>query len=154
MRTKSQILILAAVIGCTPAALRPAAAAPSPSQPDAPPAVGKPVNPEMRPSTPEDEALKRLIGQRASHKGIALSSGPIARAHKVLGKVSVEAAAPKGGADTKAGPNLYMNELLRKRAVELYGETSVDGIMNISYEPVAEGKLRANGTAVQFEKKQ
>ena len=153
MRTKSQILILAIVIGCASSSPRAAAGATSPNQAATPPAAGKPLNPEIRPSTPEDEALKRLIGQRASNKGITLSSGPIGRPHKVLGKVNVEAAAPKGGADTKAGPNLYLNELLRKRAVELYGEKNVDGIMNISYEPVEAGKLRANGTAVHFEEK-
>jgi hypothetical protein len=150
MRTRCQVLMLAAAISCVAAGVRPAAAAPAPTKQDAQ-AAPKSQNPEVRPSSPEDEALKRLISKRSSGKGITLSSGPIARPHKVLGTVNVEAASPPGGTDTKPGPNLYLNELLRGEAVKRYGEKNVDGIMSITYTPAAEGKLRASGIAVHFE---
>ena len=105
----------------------------------------------MRPSTPEDEALKNLIGKRKSTKGITLSSGPPTRPHKVLGTVTVEAPAGKADANAKPGPNLLLNELLRARAVEQYGEKNVDGIMNIAYTPAPNGKLKASGTVIHFE---
>jgi hypothetical protein len=151
MRTTCQALMLAAAIGCASLGGSPAAGAPAPTKQEAPAAAAKPQSPEIRPSSPEDEALKRLIGKRSSSKGITLSSGPIARPHKVLGTVSVEAAAPKGAADTQPGPNLYLNELLRGEAIKRYGEKNVDGIMNITYAPAADGKQRASGTAVHFE---
>ena len=148
MRTKWYGLMLAAAIGWAVVSVRPAAALPA--KEDSPPAAAKPQTPETRPSTPEDEALKRLVGKRTSNKGIMLSSGAVTRPHKVLGTVSVEAPAAKGEPDAKPGPNLYMNELLRTRAVELYGEKNVDAIMKITYTPAAAGKLKASGTAVHF----
>jgi hypothetical protein len=152
MRTKWQGLMFVAAIGCMAAGAGTVAGAPAPGHDEAPSAAVKPQSPEYRPSSPEDEALKRLVGQRKSNKGITLSSSPLTRPHKVLGTVSVEASALQGGADAKPGPNLYMNELLRSKAVEVYGEDNVDGIMNITYEPAAKGKMRAHGTAVHFEK--
>jgi hypothetical protein len=151
MRTRCRVLMLAAAVSYALPGVHPAAAAPAPTTQDAPASAAKPQSPEIRPSSPEDEALKRLIGKRRSGKGITLSSGPIARPHKVLGTVSVEAAPPAGGTDTKPGPNLYLNELLRGEAIKRYGEMNVDGIMSITYTPAAEGKLRASGTAVHFE---
>ena len=151
MQTRWQVLMLAATVSGVSAGVHPAAGAPAPTKQDTPAMAAKPQSPEARPSSPEDEALKRLISKRSSNKGITLSSGPIARPHKVLGTVSVEATAPKGATDTKPGPNLYLNELLRSQAIKLYGENNVDGIMRITYTPGAEGKLRASGTAVHFE---
>lgn len=151
MQTRCRILMLAAVIAGASAGGRPAAGAPGPTKQDTPAAAVKPQSPEVRPSSPEDEALKSLIGKRSTGKGITLSSGGLARPHKVLGAVSVEATTPAAGADSKPGPNLYLNELLRGEAIKLYGEKNVDGIMNITYTPAAGGKQRASGTAVHFE---
>jgi hypothetical protein len=153
MRTQWHVLMLVAAIGCASPGAWAAVNAPALGHEAAPPVVTKPQGAESRPSSPEDEALKRLVGQRKSNKGIALSSGPPTRPHKVLGPVKVEAPAPKDGVNTKAGPNLYLNELLRNKAVETYGEDKVDGVASITYEPAAGGKVRASGTAVQFEKK-
>lgn len=154
MRTQWHVLMLVAAIGGASTGARAAVSAPAPGHEEVPPGVAKPQGPERRPSSLEDEALKRLVGQRKSNKGITLSSGPPTRPHKVLGPVRVEAPAPKDRANTNAGPNLYLNELLRNKAVETYGEDKVDGITSITYEPAAAGKVRASGTAVHFEKKE
>jgi len=148
MRSTWYSLVLAAAIGWSVSTSPSAAAAPSKN--DATPAAVKPQPPETRPSTPEDEALKSLIGKRKSSKGITLSSGPPTRPHKVLGTITVEAPAGKTEAGAKPGPNLLLNELLRARAVEQYGEKDVDGIMSITYTPAANGKLKASGTVVHF----
>jgi len=155
------MLVLVAMIVSLSTGVRLAVGAPAPKHADdpppaapppaAPPPAAQPQIPEIRPSSPQDEALKKLIGQRTSTRGITLSSAPATRPHKVLGTVSVEAPAPTDGSDTKPGPNLYLNELLRSRAIKLYGEKKVDGIMSVTYEPAREGKIRANGTAVHFE---
>ena len=151
MRTRWQVLMLAIAISWVSTRVHAATGAPVPGKEDRAATTIKAQSPEMRPSSPEDEALQRLISKRGSSKGIMVSSGPIARPHKVLGTISVEAEAPKGATDTKAGPNLYLNELLRSQAIKLYGDKNVDGIMNVSYTPGAEGKLRASGVAVHFE---
>ncbi len=148
MRTRCYSLMLAAAMACTAGAARPAGAAPA--KDTGPPAAVQPQTPETRPSSPEDEALKRLVGKRTTTKNIMLSSGPVARPHTVLGPVSVEAPAPKAEPDAKPGPNLYMNELLRTRAVEQYGDKNVDAIMSITYAPAAADKLKASGVAVHF----
>src|SRR5579862_5506162 len=126
-------LLLAAVLGGTLTTAGPSAAVPDAVKGDVTPAPAKPESPQMRPSTPQDEALKNLIGKRKSTKGITLSSGPPTRPHKVLGTVSVEAPADKAGSGAQTGPNLLLNEMLRAKAVEKFGEKDVDGIMSIAY---------------------
>jgi hypothetical protein len=161
------IMVVAALSGA-PQGIRVAVAAPAPGHDEAPPAALQPAKPEVRPASPEDEALKRLLRQRSTKKGLTLSSGPATRPHKVLGSVNVEGDAPKapkgdaptgdspadtakGGASPNAGPNLYLNELLRSKAVETYGADNVDGIVSITYETSPDGKQRAKGTAIHFE---
>ncbi len=151
MRTKWYGLMLAATIGWTLTPARPSAAAVQEAgKPEVTPAAGKPEGPEIRPSTPEDEALKHMLTRRKSNKGITLSSGPPNRPHKVLGTVNVEAPADKAGTGGKTGPNLLLNELLRTKAIEKFGDKDVDGIMNIAYTP-GDGKMKATGTVVHFE---
>jgi hypothetical protein len=151
MRTKWQVLTLAVTISGVGIGGHRAAAATAPAKDDAPKAAAKPQSPEQQPSSPEDEALKRLLGKRTSTKRIALSSGPATRPHTVLGTVNVEAPAQHTGASSNAGPNLYLNELLRAEAVKRYGESAVDGIVSITYAPPADGKQSASGVAVHFE---
>jgi len=150
MRTKWYGLMLAATIGWTLTPGRLSAAVPEAAKAGVTPAAGKPESPEVRPATPEDEALKQMLGRRKSSKGITLSSGPPGRPHKVLGTVNVEAPAAKAGSGGKTGPNLLLNELLRAKAIEKFGDKDVDGIMNIAYTP-AGGKMKATGTVVHFE---
>ena len=144
-------LLLVTVMGCAAVNARPVVGAPETNGPEGAANAPKVAEPEIRPSSPEDEALKELLQKRGPRKSISLSSGPWPHPHKVLGPVEVIAASPSGETALKPGPNLYLNELLRSKAIELYGEDGVDAIVSISYAPADTGKIKATGTAVHFD---